>query len=335
MRDRLAELGERLQAADRFGDALVPDSIARAQLGTGLPGLALAHAYLGQEAAALRRLEETFAALPTAPGLSGGLAGVGWVVAHLAREGLLASDPELLEPIDERLMNALVDLPHDWAFGLAGVIVYAIERGATELGRAAADRLVELAEWHEDHAWFRTRPDARWLGADEAARFPEGRFDLGMAHGAAGVVAALRLATESFPDGARWRAVADAAQGTLGDGGMLDASRRPLAPPHRLGWCYGAPGILFAGGDARAEGPLDGLGLCHGAAGVLTMARRLGDEVTAERALATLLSAPPPEAPGLLDGVAGLALALTALLDPRATAWQRLFLLPGSPGSSR
>jgi hypothetical protein len=133
--------------------------------------------------------------------------------------------------------------------------------------------------------------------------------------------------------------------------------------PQRPSWCYGTPAIArslqltaLATGDAtrrrtaenamlaclRDQEQLDQLtepGLCHGTAGLLQAAWRMAADAAtpgigrqlpglAARLLAQLAQDPPPSAE-LLDGAAGIALALhtTGTGAPPASGWDRCLML--------
>jgi hypothetical protein len=126
----------------------------------------------------------------------------------------------------------------------------------------------------------------------------------------------------------------------------------------RTAWCYGDPGVAAAlVGAARgidepawgaaalelarhaaarppAESGVEDAALCHGAAGLGHVFHRLyratGDPALGEAArrwLAAALELPRPTAPGLLEGKAGLALALLAATTPVVPAWDRMLLI--------
>jgi lantibiotic biosynthesis protein len=136
----------------------------------------------------------------------------------------------------------------------------------------------------------------------------------------------------------------------------------PTATPARAGWCYGAPGVAAAlwlagaalyredlkslavtaildvcGRSVAALG-LGGPGLCHGTAGLLQTlnlfstcapqirqrAASLAVELLADYEPASLLGYGTD--PGLLQGTAGIALALVAAARNEQTTWERAFL---------
>ncbi|WP_309115248.1 lanthionine synthetase LanC family protein [Saccharothrix sp.] len=178
----------------------------------------------------------------------------------------------------------------------------------------------------------------------------------GLAHGAAGPLAALSLAGAE-PDAIRNLAAWLAARTTTDSRGILTWSPRGRGKPGRQGWCYGTPGVSWAlwtagralgraGAEFREIGlaamgtlcakydpdtHLDGLGVCHGAAGMLLVAdafaRQAGSTPAAELRdwLRDHLHTRLDEVlrmggTGLLSGAAGvLAALLTA--DGRDRSW--------------
>lgn len=338
----LALLGARL--------AEPPAESRSASLFSGLPGIALALAAQGREERAAELLADAVGAIDSLGGelgLSRGLAGLAFALEQI--EG--ASDG-----VDQALgaeIAARADLPAELMLGLAGRAVYARELAPPRaLHAAIGEELAARAEPEGGGLAWRSAPDPRHADRDLCTRYPEGWFDLGVAHGAPAVIAAL---VASHGERARagmawlWR------QG--GDGRFpAIAGEEPHPQP---GWCYGDEGIsavLFAVaralGDqewearwlgrlrdaALAAGPSESLGLCHGAAGLGHIHNRVHQATGAAWARAAALAhfdhlvdrlAGSIEAlpAGLLEGQAGIALALTAALGDREPAWDRALVL--------
>ena len=349
-------------------------SVAGASLAGGASGVALFFAYLA-EATGQREDAETAvrlleSAIPEYDGadaaLFEGRTGVAWVLAHLDGWVLDLADDDFHQALECALL-ALLDGPpvedHDLVSGLVGFGVYACERLPGVTARAALDRIVNrlanLAD--EDGAgacWF---TPAQRLSPAPRRLSPAGHWDLGMAHGAAGVVAFLAHARAAG-------ATAPAADDLVGHAAeWLVRQQLPpgspsryspwLAPdqpprPARSAWCYGDPGVavaLLAAGRrnealevARAAarrpvetcGVVDG-GLCHGAAGLLHVFNRLhqatGDEILAEAARRWFDQALvlPVAEDGFLEGRAGVGLALLGAVTGIEPAWDRVLLLSG------
>jgi lantibiotic modifying enzyme len=310
---------------------------SEATLAGGFAGLAVLFAYLararsGQDdaASAVRFLEQAMDAVAAAPlpaSLYSGFTGVAWATAHLQKDLFEAGDEDPNEAIDEALREHLSQSPwpgqYDLLNGLVGFGVYALEHLPCPAAAAALERVVEALEetarpQAEGITWW-TNP--KWLPREMRERYPEGYYDLGLAHGVAGIIAFLGRAwaadvarTKTRPlltDAVRWLL----AQQVL-DGGEVGfpnwvgpGIRREKT---RVGWCYGDLGIAMALlGAARcvgdpawereavavarraAERPLDqagvqDAGLCHGAAGLGHLFNRLyqatGDPLLADAA---------------------------------------------------
>lgn len=187
-------------------------------LAGGQAGLALFFAYChlaeprrGHDEVALRCLEramEGVGAEPSSAGLYSGFPGVAWVLEHL-RKNLLdeeGGDPAEEDPAAEEdpgeevaqvLRQHLASSPwrsiYDLIGGLAGFGVYALERrphpGGQECLAEVVARLDEIAERRpEGISWW---TPSEWLSPSDRERFPEGNFNLGVAHGVPGVIGLL------------------------------------------------------------------------------------------------------------------------------------------------
>lgn len=321
-------------------------------LADGAAGLALAHAVLeqvapGQGHAARSRelLVQTVALLgetELSPGLWDGVAGVGWALSRLSEPG---EDPA--EDIDALLVELAQTWPEeealDWISGLAGLACYAAARAprpaATALFEAVAQVLHERAEpvpggvaWNTTPLWY--------------ASGGRGRYDLGLAHGQPGLLVALSLAVEAGISAAEplWEAGLGGLFGLIGDADPMPrwvGGHEAPSGPHA--WCYGPAGVGAAlarmgrrlgraelerrGYDMACNALLQPVvagaasGLCHGPVSALAMARAVGHPEATSRWTAEARALPAPEDPGLLNGRAGVALALS----PGAVGWLPLF----------
>ena len=325
----------------------------RAGLASGVAGQALFYGYLslhtGEERWADLALElldkagEAVASFPMTESLYSGFTGIAWVGDHL-RGRLFEGDPDENREVDEALLSAFEhpDWPgeYDLINGLVGLGVYALEGLPRPSAAAVLERIVaRLAERARDEpegaAWF--SPPER-IPEHQRKEHPEGFFNLGLSHGAAGIVAVLGGACAAGTAGAR--PLLDRAM----DG--LLARRLPADGiccfPHfyvpgvetrasRLAWCYGDPGmavaLLVAGRGAgepewerialevarsaarrpEVEARVQDAGLCHGAAGVAHIFHRMyvttGDEELAAAARSWYEQTLSYHAPGL--GVGG------------------------------
>jgi hypothetical protein len=329
------------RAIDELAAALAPVAATRSaaeipgsqSLADGPAGLALFFHYLdrlrpgqGHDEQALQHLETAIAATAetmTAPGLYGGFSGVAWVLEHLTGRLLEAPAPGEDDPGEEVATALTAYLGHtpwlddyDLISGLVGLGVWAVERAPRSGGEDAAAsivrRLGELAERHDGGVTWRSSPER--MMPSEAANYPQGNFNLGVAHGVPGVIGILgEMVAADLPaagaagEGTARELLAGAVKWLLEQrlpAGSVSCFSYSVAPgvepvPARLAWCYGDPGVSLAllsaaraAGEpewerqavavARAAaardpdrgGVLDG-GLCHGAAGLAHLYNRL------------------------------------------------------------
>jgi hypothetical protein len=250
----------------------------------------------GDSAAAVALLEratESLAAIPLPPDLYGGFSGVAWTAEHLyaprfagteadpaaaaALADAQASDEDGVEDpladIDDALLTYLERSPwtadYDLIRGLAGFGVYALERlprpSALACLARIVDRLTETAERGPQGVTWHTAPEL--LPDWQRQLYPNGYYNLGLAHGVPAVLALLgatcaaadQLAAAGDPAA---RALAERARPLLDDAmRWFLAQRLPPGAPSwfgatfssdlppgesRLAWCYGDPGIAAA-----------------------------------------------------------------------------------------
>ena len=294
----------------------------------------------------------------TSPALFGGAAGAGWAVAHLADGDAADAACAAIDDALARLLDAGWTGDHDLVSGLTGFAVYALERG--EPARALAQRILgELARsarpvggglaWH-------TAPAL--LAPADRAEAPDGCWNLGMAHGTPGTIAVLAR----FHDApGAYELLAGAVAYLLAAEPARPDGRYPAWHPEsgdraRLAWCYGdlgvslallaaadacgradwrAEALALAHGCARRDAISDGVALCHGAAGIAHLFTRLwnatGDDELAGAAgrwIARALALPRDGLDGtVLNGTAGLALALHAMISTVEPGWGRLLAI--------
>jgi hypothetical protein len=333
-----------------IADALVrvtPAQLTNPSLASGHAGLALAHAYLAPlfpelpHPHAMQEMIEaamtSIARRPTSPSLLSGFLGLAWLVQHLqggagsldeGDEGA-AEDPN--SSIDEEMLQWLDHSPWEYPFdlieGLVGVGVYGLERHPTASGTAilekVVERLAEVADTHPEGVAWPTH--SKWIPDEFRGARPERYYDLGLAHGQAGVLGVLGAIC------ARGVAV-DRAAPLLERGlAWTFAQRLPDNPtsffptwilpektpePARDAWCYGDPGmavaLLIAARGAKSAAWEEAAlavarkaaardmattkcfdaGLCHGSFGNAQIFHRLyrmtGEAVFADRARAFL-----------------------------------------------
>jgi hypothetical protein len=365
---RARELLSRLRERLIDPDGIEPDRAAA--LLSGLPGVALALDAIGDEARAAEHLEAAAEASETLAGEGGlarGVAGLAFAFELFAGVGDEGDDPN--DAIDEALAAEVAgdpSAPAELLRGLAGRAVYARERRGRPSGRALEDAitgpLLAMAEATAEGTAWRTAPDPRFADRTLCERHPGGWFDLGVAHGAPAIIAALASvggpATEAARSGMDWMWRQRGPAG--GPGFPALAGEEPRAQP---GWCYGDEGIaavLFAAaralgddawsgrwlevlrGAAERGAPAGGAALCHGAAGLAHIYNRVHQETGLDWARsaalarfaeleAALAGARERLPAGLLDGLAGIALALASALGDTEPAWDRALVLSLRP----
>jgi lantibiotic biosynthesis protein len=301
---------------------------------------------------------------PWNPRLHGGLTELGWVAEHLWGD----ADGDLAASLDE-LLEAFISDPeaardYDLISGLAGFGVYALERPRSQTARRCLQlverRLLGCGVAVEDGvAWF-TERHARGRISQQT---DEAVCDLGVAHGAAGVVGVLALAQHLDPadagrsalltDAVRWilkQQIADTARSAFP---ALVSAKDGRAYLARTAWCYGDAGMVVplllaaraldnAGWEAdvlaiarrsalrpAAETDAVDASVCHGSAGLAHIYNRLhhltGEELFREAALRWLIVTLDRHRAG----------GVRALLPPNADqnpGWMARTLLTGAVG---
>jgi lantibiotic modifying enzyme len=239
-------------------------------------------------------------------GFFAGLTGLAWTMQHLQFLLTGAVRADLTEEADDILSQVVRLSPwtghFDLVYGLTGIGVYALDHPnksvACDLIAQVVERLRELAVYHDSGISWRTPPELIQTPALRE-KYPNGYKDLGVAHGASGVLGFLAHAVQAglapagtldlLEGGIRWLL----AQRRPDDGGSAFGGYSDPEPLScRSAWCYGDPGIalqLLAVGrtldrpelerlaieilvrdtkrpevDTQADGP----SLCHGAAGL-------------------------------------------------------------------
>nr|WP_244981572.1 lanthionine synthetase C family protein [Corallococcus exercitus] len=293
-------------------------SLARGEAGRAVlfDALAQAHGDARHRAASealLERATEALGAETLGPDLYDGFTGIAWAVQHVQRPSESPEEDPLTD-IDAALEDFLQTRPwthrYDLVSGLVGMGVYALERlprdGARRCLEAVVARLGELAERTPEGLRWKTQ--AGHVPARLQGEHPEGSFNLGVAHGMAGVLivlggavaAGVEAARELLHGGWTWfmaRRGEDSAPARFPT--RVGARNEPLTWPRRPAWCYGDPGVALglhtlarAVGNAAWEAQAltlcleaagrwkdvaavkDG-GLCHGSAGLAHLYNRL------------------------------------------------------------
>jgi hypothetical protein len=280
--------------------------------------------------------------------LYSGFPGLAWVVEHLKGWLIDGEDEDGEDPGEEIAVSLRDHLgmspwrgDHDLISGLAGLGVYALERLPRPWGKECLEsvvaRLAEKAERRPEGTTWRTVPEA--LIPQVAEIFPQGNWDLGVAHGVPGVIAVLAQAcAEGLEDCAR-PLLDGAVAWTLAQ--RLPPGERSIFPhvvapdrlpgPSRLAWCYGDLGVAvtlllaartvgepdwereaLAAARACARRPPEtsgvvDAGFCHGAAGNAHLFNRIfqatGDPLFADAARHWLERTLEMKRPG--EGTAG------------------------------
>jgi len=241
--------------------------------------------------------------------LHGGFSGIAWAVQQ---QSDAPSEADSMSAIDDALA-AYLEAPSpgiDVISGLAGIGIYLLDRLPLPAARVGLGSIVRAlgasAERSAAFTTWRVPPSA--LDEGDRALYPEGRYDLGVAHGIPGVIAFLARvhAAGIAPDESG--SLLEAATGFLLSQVSRDtpSPRFPYwsapvgpAPETRIAWCYGDLGValalLVAGTSCerrdwidyslelaravaeRAElaGSVADGGLCHGTAGAGHMFNRL------------------------------------------------------------
>lgn len=312
----------------------------------------------------LERAIEGTGAVQSPPSLYGGFSGVAWTLEHLRgrifeEEGGEDPGEEVAAALLEYLGHTPWRLDYDLISGLVGFGVYALERGSLPggpecLARVMA-RLSETAERGPEGITWRSEPHL--IQPADVERYPEGNFNVGVAHGVPGVVGFLGEACAAGVEEARpllEGAVSWLLQQKLPPemGSIFPYSVAPgVEPgPTRLAWCYGDLGVALslllaarsAGQEewerealtvarACAARPLDGsgvvdAGVCHGAAGNAHLFNRLyqatGDPLYADAARSWIERALEHRRPG--EGLGGYVMYVMG--DQGELGWR------GDPG---
>jgi lantibiotic biosynthesis protein len=366
----------------------------------GAPGLALFHFYLaratGDESLAERGIYLISQASDTVekgfnyPTFAGGLAGLGWTIAHLAKQGFIEADVaeilgDLTEPLRQSMMEYIGQGEYDYLHGALGIALYFLERNDLPETPAILQTLVKELD---RKAQTDDKGGLKWECELDIKTKKRG-FNLSLSHGQASIIDILGRMVAAGYGGEQARPILDGAVAYLLNHELPQNSRGTVIfpsqiignesmPGGRLGWCYGDLGagqVLLRTGlrlgvkswqekglavlhysmlrrDPR-EASINDAGLCHGSAGVAHIYNRLwqetGDEAFAETArfwfdftlklatfsdgLAGYKAWRTPEyggwinETGLLEGVAGIGLAMISALYPLEPSWDRCLLL--------
>jgi len=328
------------------------------------------------------------------PSLYSGFTGIGWALDHI--EKLLGISLESNSSEIERAVNVYVNRSpwndqYDLINGLVGIGIYSLERGDSPLSKRSlaiiVERLAELAEHSESGVlWF--HHPGLFVTDEQKLSYPDGYYNLGVAHGIAGVIAFLSRVYDAGIQRKIVPALVDPACDWLlkhhlpsGSHSIYPGLIKPGEQPVdcRLAWCHGdagmsaalllaarlmgmsnrenealLPALKAATRDSITAGVEDA-SFCHGSSGLAHIFNRLyhatgrtefGNSArfwlnkTLEFHGATgdvtgLFPWLPDEYgkkaltkdSGLLNGIAGIGLALLAFVSELKPDWDRVFLV--------
>jgi hypothetical protein len=195
---------------------------------------------------------------------SGGVAGVGWTVAHVTRlltDWLEPEDADACDDFDafvERVVNGSRRGDYDLISGLVGFAVYALERAPHGRWRQILEQVVcrlenEVVATPDGVTWH-TPSDL--LPSHQREIAPDGYYNLGVAHGSPGIAVILARAVAAGVRKDAARRLLDgltswilAQQSATGHGARFTAwvvGTRPEASVTREAWCYGGLGLSVA-----------------------------------------------------------------------------------------
>ncbi len=258
---------------------------ADSTLGSGRCGLALLSTVLAgletQDDDSYKQAEdhwtaalETMANTAARTGLLSGIAGVGWSTAFFEKHWLETDGTDLHEDLENALL-ARVKSPAaslDLTDGAVGYGVYGLER----LPHPRAKKLVETCVRQLDRRALKIRSGITWFCEPADAplgwqdEFPDGFYDLGLAHGIAGMIVFLSHCVERgiavgtarrLAEGAtRWLVTQDGrGESPFVYPSVVTKHGEPVGG--RLAWCYGD--LAVAWGLAKAACALDDRSLMH------------------------------------------------------------------------
>jgi hypothetical protein len=340
---------------DRISAMLRADRSGSAGLIDGFGGSALFHAYnyrLGGDDRELDALHDVVTrcarsvADPAVP-LShcSGVAGIAWCLRHLMAQGFIEPDDDVFADIDPIVFAHAARPGDDFLHDGLGAVLYAIDRFpdsravacvGTALAHltAIADGPLNLGLAHGAAAMISLAAKAT---ASEL-----------LAPRARALITRLveRIVAASNPAGVRSMFPR-----------QIDATNQPMgSPSSRLGWCNGDLGIALAldhagytqlAGEIFSHvalhrdpdnGEIRDASLCHGSMGVAHAFRRIGNSrcadawldramVDADAGFPFHMQSGPVVCTNMLQGVAGIGLALIASIDDAEPAWDRCLLM--------
>lgn len=233
-----------------------------------------------------------------------GIAGIGYALELIAknRVGITLEVEGMNEDVDDFIFNNLQYCQHfDLVWGLVGLGVYALGRTSALARKKLFFPILEVLRKStvisaNGFSW-RTQP--QFMGTEkQSGKYPEGNFNLGVAHGVPGVLGLFNLAHKlEFNDDFIKLNIRETSKWICSnikeDFGSAFESIAGDNHPSRLAWCYGDPGVslqlvsaakiladeeLLAAGMSIATKAISRFkttskikdhGLCHGSAGLM------------------------------------------------------------------
>lgn len=267
-----SEIHALLTRIDRAILETLPPDLSDVSLATGLAGVAMY--YSGLETAGILPLHPGFldritdviydrvstTRLP-ALRLYAGVAGIGFALEHIATASVGHSEESsaVNDQLDDVVISALERKGGNGHFdlisGITGVGVYAISRGRHAARKKilglVLNELEDCATTTSDGICWKTAPP--FLGAESSdSAYPDGNFNLGLAHGNPGVIAflantALSGSTapglaEMLRKGSHWLLQ----QANSDDSECCFSYIAGAGARSRNAWCYGDAGVALA-----------------------------------------------------------------------------------------
>lgn len=265
-------------------------------------------------------LQQNLGYLLSLPTFGRGMLGVSWLIEFINQGQGEDYEPSLCSEIDSLLLQQLA-VEHwqgelEMVMGLAGYSVYAARRGKKVKQEQHFKQLLrhfEAASMHISEGLLSWPQPARSVFRVNKQNPEQLEFNLGLAHGMPGIIAALLPALDIEPLQQRaYRLITQSCDWLLqqelpkNSFRSCFASTSQSSQPSRLGWCYGDLTIaltlaragrklgifsylnnaeqisLCAARRSAQQGMVEDAGLCHGSAGIALIFQLLNKELKQE-----------------------------------------------------
>lgn len=260
---------------------------------------------------ATEMVDDLFTQIETTPqlgfSLCSGIAGVGWLVDHLCKQGFLMANPdEVLSDIDEYLyhaaLNELYQGHYDFMHGAMGIVLYLVKRNRQGYLCHLVDELSRIAIWDGD--------GAKW---ESIIKHEDGirGYNIALSHGSSSLALVLCKILQITPENETAKRLLKGAVEYICNQEIsvekhgcyfpaFSIESQPIMAKTRLAWCYGDLGIALAiwqsglllGNQGWIEKVMEVLlfsahrrglpdnmvrdaGICHGTAGIAHVFNRL------------------------------------------------------------